>query len=217
MPDHALSSLYPVEDNYVNDDAGSTRSPKSLVEICTDTVCRHLADLHGDIPPGIPQDIVDNILKSLVTHSALNATTLKKLRRCELFELPLGGCRGVDDEWLLALNSENTAKSTSYNNLAALHDDAVKWLWAIRVRIVVHYPGHQVTPRWGLTTIQCMKSVSPEDKLRARPCLTPGWCPGTWQGGGGQGQHVGLAQEDMGGQGGAVQGGASSGCGQKKK
>jgi len=124
VPDHALSSLYPVEDNYVNDDAGSTRSPKSLVKLCTDTVCRHLADLHGDIPPGIPQDIVDSILKSLVTHSALNATTLKKLRRCELFELPLGGCRGVDDEWLLALNSENTAKSTSYNNLAALHDDA---------------------------------------------------------------------------------------------
>jgi len=123
VPDNALSSLYPVEDNYVNDDAGSTRSPKSLVELCTDTVCRHLANLHGDIPPTIPQDIIDNILKSLVTHSALNATTLKKLRRCELTEIPLGGCRGVGDEWLLALNSENTANSTSSNNLIALHDD----------------------------------------------------------------------------------------------
>jgi len=123
VPDTALSSLYPVEDNYVNEDGGSMRSPKTLVELCTDAVCRHLADLEGDIPPGIPQDIVDNILRSLVTHSALNATTLKKLRRCELIELPLGGCRGVGDEWLLALNSENTANSTSSNNLVALHDD----------------------------------------------------------------------------------------------
>lgn len=127
VPDNTLSSLYPVEDNYVNDDGGSMRSPKSLVELCTDTVCRHLADLQGDIPPGIPQDIVDNILRSLVTHSALNATTLKKLRRCELIELPLGGCRGVGDEWLLALNSENTANSTSSNNLVAIHDNAEKF------------------------------------------------------------------------------------------
>jgi len=124
VPDDALSSLYPIDDNYVNDGAGSTRSPKSLAELCTDTVCRHLADLQGDIPPGIPQDIIDSILRSLVAHSAINATTLKKLRRCELIELPLGGCRGVNDEWLSALNSENTANSTSSNNLVALRDSA---------------------------------------------------------------------------------------------
>ena len=48
----------------------------------------------------MPQDLVDAIVKSLIHHSALNATTLRALKNCEIEELSLVGCRGVGDEWL---------------------------------------------------------------------------------------------------------------------
>jgi len=92
----------------------STRSPKTLLELCIDAVCRNLHRIEGDLPPGIPQNIVDSILDSLVRHSALNATTLRALRRCELLELPLSHSRGVSDDWLMALNLNN--KNNNNNN-----------------------------------------------------------------------------------------------------
>jgi len=104
LPDESISALYPVEDNYVVHDGGSCRSPKPLVELCTDAVCRNLPNIEGDLPSGIPQDLVDDILASLVSHSALNATTLRALRKCEIVELPLSRCRGVSDDWLTSLN-----------------------------------------------------------------------------------------------------------------
>ncbi len=103
VPDGSIYSLYPIEDNYVTVEDGC-RSPKLLVNLCIDQICRSLPDLDGELPPGLPQDIVNAILKSLVSHAALNATTLKALRRCELDQLPLSGCRGVSDEWLLPLS-----------------------------------------------------------------------------------------------------------------
>lgn len=48
----------------------------------------------------MPQDVVDDIVKSLMQHSALNATTLKVLRNCDIGALSLAGCRGVSDKWL---------------------------------------------------------------------------------------------------------------------
>ncbi len=93
-----------MDDNYVLQDNG-TRSPKSLAELCTDALCRSLPYLDGVLPPGLPQDVVDDVVASLVKHSALNATTLRVLRNCELGSLTLAGCRGVTDEWLEPLSS----------------------------------------------------------------------------------------------------------------
>lgn len=92
-------------------DINNTRSPKSLVELCTDNVCRNLPYLDHELPPGLPQDVVDDIVKSLMKHAALNATTLRILRNCELGTLSLAGCRGVTDEWLLPLSRAPTASS----------------------------------------------------------------------------------------------------------
>ena len=93
-----------MDDNYVLQDDG-TKSPKTLAELCTDTLCRSLPYLDGELPPGLPQDVVDDVVASLVKHSALNATTLRVLRNCELGSLTLAGCRGVTDEWLEPLSS----------------------------------------------------------------------------------------------------------------
>lgn len=112
VPDDFISNLYPLVDNYILEDNG-LRSPKSLAELCTDTLCRSLPYLDGSLPPGLPQDIVDDIISSLVKHSALNATTLRVLRNCELGSLTLAGCRGVTDEWLEPLScSVSTACTT---------------------------------------------------------------------------------------------------------
>lgn len=46
-------------------------------------------------------------------HSALNVTTLRVLKNCELGSLTLAGCRGVTDEWLEPLSSSaSTACAT---------------------------------------------------------------------------------------------------------
>lgn len=112
LPDESIAALYPVEDNYVIDDGGSTRSPKTLVELCIDAVCRNLPRIEGGDTHlrYLPQDLVDDVLDSLVSHSALNATTLRALRKCELSELPLSRSRGVSDDWLFALNHDNDEK-----------------------------------------------------------------------------------------------------------
>lgn len=83
----------------------SRRSPKSLTELCVEALCRSLPNLNGELPPGLPQDVVDDVVKSLTQHSALNATTLRVLRNCELGALSLAGCRGVTDAWLAPLAS----------------------------------------------------------------------------------------------------------------
>ena len=76
--------------------------------------------MDGELPPGLPQDIVDSIVKSLVSHSALNVTTLRALRHCEIGELNLAGCRGVGDDWLRKLNEPSlTMGSDSYGECAS--------------------------------------------------------------------------------------------------
>jgi hypothetical protein len=102
--------LYPVEDNYINEDNGK-RSPKSLAGLSTDALCRSLPYLNGELPPGLPQEVVDDVIQSLVKHSALNATTLRVLRNCELGALSLAGCRGVTDEWLQPLSTRSVTSS----------------------------------------------------------------------------------------------------------
>lgn len=88
-----------MDDNYINTAEGR-RSPKSLADLATDALCRHLPLLQGELPAGLPQQVGDGIVQSLIQHSALNATTLRVLRNCELGQLTLAGCRGVCDEWL---------------------------------------------------------------------------------------------------------------------
>uniref|UniRef100_A0A7S4AJR3 F-box/LRR-repeat protein 15-like leucin rich repeat domain-containing protein n=1 Tax=Pseudo-nitzschia australis TaxID=44445 RepID=A0A7S4AJR3_9STRA len=112
VPDDFISNLYPPEDNYILENNG-LRSPKSLSKLCTDTLCRSLPYLDGALPPGLPQDIVDDVTSSLVKHSALNATTLRVLRNCELGTLVLNGCRGVTDEWLIPLNSSSVSTTSA--------------------------------------------------------------------------------------------------------
>jgi hypothetical protein len=117
VPDVAIAALYPVEDNYVVD-TSSTRSPKSLVDLCADNVCRNLPYLDSDLPPGLPHDVVDDIVKSLMKHAALNATTLRILRNCELGALSLAGCRGVTDEWLQPLGSRSLTASPVLSHIS---------------------------------------------------------------------------------------------------
>lgn len=102
VQDCSIAALYPVEDNYVVDEnvESARRSPKSLALLCTEAVCRSLAHLNGELPPGLPLDVVDDIVESLVRHSALNPTTLRVLKNCELGSLRLAGARGVTDAWL---------------------------------------------------------------------------------------------------------------------
>jgi len=103
VQDGSISALYPIHDNYVT--VGNyRRSPKSLKDLCIDVVCRSLPDFDGALPAGLPQEIVDDIVKSLISHSALNSTTLKALKNCEIGELSLAGCRGVRDEWFKPLS-----------------------------------------------------------------------------------------------------------------
>jgi hypothetical protein len=70
-----------------------------------------MAYLNGELPPGLPQDVVDDLLTSLVKHNALNATTLRVLKNCELGNLTLAGCRGVEDELFDALASQSVSSS----------------------------------------------------------------------------------------------------------
>lgn len=105
LPDTTVSAMYDTKDNYITDDDG-TKSPKSLTELATDALCRELPHLNGDLPPGIPQDVVKDILDSLLHHSAINLTTLGKLRECDIASLPLAGCRGVTDAWLQNLSPD---------------------------------------------------------------------------------------------------------------
>ena len=97
------------------DDDHHCRSPKSLVELCIDTVCRTLPDLDGELPPGLPQDVVDDLIRSLMQHSAVNATTLRALRNCEFGILSLASCRGVTDEWLEPLSHSSCHQAASCN------------------------------------------------------------------------------------------------------
>jgi Leucine Rich repeat len=75
------------------------RSPKRLSDLCIESLCRALPFLEGDLPGGIPKEIVDDIVRSLLQHSALNAATLRAIRNCEIGSLILAGCRGVSDHW----------------------------------------------------------------------------------------------------------------------
>lgn len=109
VPDIAISHLYPTDDNYELHPTDPTRRcPKSLTDLCIDAICRSLPDLDGELPPGLPQDVVDRIVRSLTAHAALNSTTLRALSRCELGSLSLANCRGVSDEWFASLSSSGS-------------------------------------------------------------------------------------------------------------
>lgn len=51
-------------------------------------------------------------MQSLTSHAALNSTTLRTLKRCELGSLSLANCRGVSDEWLIALSSSSLSSGS---------------------------------------------------------------------------------------------------------
>lgn len=125
VPDDNISALYPVDDNYVLVD-GNRRSPKSLAELAIEALCRALPYLDGELPPGLPDDIVNDILKSLMQHSALNASTLRVLRNCEIGALSLAGCRGVSDEWLEPFSAMQTPRSSpQLSHLSPPDDDTM--------------------------------------------------------------------------------------------
>lgn len=88
-----------------------------MAQLCTDSLCRSLPYLNGELPPGLPPDVVDDIIDSLVKHNALNTTTLKILRNCEISSLRLAGCRGVTDEWLSCFgNDDSIARGEAANS-----------------------------------------------------------------------------------------------------
>ncbi len=94
------------------------RSPKSLAELCIDSVCRHLVRLNGELPPGLPLEISDALVASLIQHSAVNQTTLATLKHCEVPQLDLANARGVTDQWLETYRPDNVF----YGNFED-HDD----------------------------------------------------------------------------------------------
>ncbi|KAG7360712.1 leucine rich repeat LRR-containing protein [Nitzschia inconspicua] len=128
IPDESIVKLYPLTDNFVLHEETGLRSPKSLSELCTDTLCRSLPWLQRDdsLPPGLPQDVVDDVVASLLKHSALNATTLRVLKNCELASLSLAGCRGVTDDWLEALNTGSTIKNDMVMVSSAAYKDGIE-------------------------------------------------------------------------------------------
>ncbi len=65
---------------------------------------------------------MDDVVESLVKHFALNATTLRVLRNCELGVLSLAGCRGVTDQWLEPLSTRSVTSSPEAIPLA--HDES---------------------------------------------------------------------------------------------
>lgn len=63
--------------------------------------------LRGELPSGLPQDVVDDILNSLLRNCAITGTTLRTLKNCELHTLSFVDCRVVLDEWLHPLATIN--------------------------------------------------------------------------------------------------------------
>ncbi|KAL9178868.1 hypothetical protein ACHAXT_011841 [Thalassiosira profunda] len=123
VPDQSISHLYPADDNYELHPTNPTlRCPKSLTDLCIDAICRSLPNLEGELPPNLPQDVVDRIVQSLTSHAALNSTTLRALRHCELGALSLANCRGVSDEWLAPLGEGNVAMQRLRSASAASSD-----------------------------------------------------------------------------------------------
>ena len=68
---------------------GGYFSPKSLKNLCIDQVCHSFPDLDGTIPPKYPQNVINDILESLVSHGTLSIVTLKAFRHYELGPLML--------------------------------------------------------------------------------------------------------------------------------
>jgi len=124
VPNQSISHFYPLEDNYESHPTDPTkRSPKSLTDLCINTICRSLPDLEGELPAGLPQDVVDRIMQSLTSHAALNSTTLRALSKCELGSLNLANCRGVSDEWLIPLSSSSLSSGSPHRASSAFASD----------------------------------------------------------------------------------------------
>lgn len=102
IPDESISDLYQNDCTFVARSSQNFPS-KSLAELACQALCRSIPNMESEIPPGMPQDVVDMILNSLRENFALNATTLRSLRNCEMSTLSLANCRGVTDEWLESL------------------------------------------------------------------------------------------------------------------
>ncbi|KAL7520561.1 hypothetical protein ACHAWX_005281 [Stephanocyclus meneghinianus] len=113
VPNRAISHFYPPQDNYIPNPQNGTRSPKTLVDLCIDSLCRSLPTYFDELPRGLPQELVDQIFASLTSHGALNSTTLRCLRRCELGVLNLANCRGVSDEWFVPLSTARSLSPTA--------------------------------------------------------------------------------------------------------
>ena len=80
--------------------------------------------LDGELPPGLPQDIVDKIVHCLISHHALNGTTLRALKFCEVGTLSLANCRGVTDAWLRSLN-ERSLGNLPLTKSEPIHSDNI--------------------------------------------------------------------------------------------
>ena len=97
-----------------------------MAELATDALCRSLPLLDGELPAGLPQDVINDVVRSLIRHSALNATTLRILRQCPLAELSLAGCRGVTDQWLAPLQ-QSQPPQTLYPPALYPSDDSMEY------------------------------------------------------------------------------------------
>ena len=60
-------------------EGSKTRSPKSLEELCIDSVCRNLADFDQEIPTGLPQ--VRLLLIAVVSLAAFTRAEKTDLHR----------------------------------------------------------------------------------------------------------------------------------------
>jgi len=154
VPDDSISALYPKDDNYVIDE-NNLRSPKSLVDLCTDSLCRALPYLDGELPAGLPQDIVNDIVKSLMQHSALNERTLRTLKNCEIGVLSLAGCRGVSDKWLEPFSTRTPTCSPRLTNSSTPTEEA-----CMEVMNLGTVNGTNIQPTYSKDEDDCSVSIS---------------------------------------------------------
>ena len=85
----SISSLYPIINNDYVTVKGGYRPLKSLKNISIEQVRHSFPDLDGTIPPKYPQNVINDILESLVSHGTLSIVTLKAFRHYELGPLML--------------------------------------------------------------------------------------------------------------------------------
>jgi len=100
--------------NYVQKDGNF--SPISLKDAAINIICLNLLNTIVS-PKGVPQELVDKMVESLLDHRMFCKEMLSAFQGCEFSKISLSKCQNVDDEWLVHL-SVLDCTSFSYMDLS---------------------------------------------------------------------------------------------------